>query len=318
VAPIAAQRHRRGGEARLQRSDRLPLGGLVLLGGVIAPVLLILGLHRVSGVTGSLLLNLEGPFTLVVGIVAFGEHLGRRAGAAAALIVGGAIVLTVTATATSGSRGGGSTGGAATLGALAIVGACAAWGIDNNLTQRLTIRDPFAVVTVKTGIAALVNVVIAFSRGAARPDGRHLAALIVVGAIGYGASVVSDAFALRLLGAAREAAVFAVAPFAGALFAFAVLDERLSWLDLAAGTLMVAGLVMMMRDRHAHEHQHQPLEHEHRHRHDEHHRHEHPDDHPHGETDDTPGDEAHSHRHRHEPLTHVHDHVSDVHHRHPH
>ncbi len=303
IAPVAIARGRSSREARLQRGDRGPLAGLVILGGIIAPVLLMAGLQRVSGVSGSLLLNLEGPLTLVVGVLAFGEHLGRRSGVAASLVLGGAVVLTAA---------GGPIGDADTIGALLIVAACAAWAIDNNLTQTLTVRDPFAIVAVKTGVAATVNVSIAMTRGAAWPTGSRLGALVAIGAVGYGISVVADAYALRLLGAAREAAVFAVAPFAGAVVAFAVLGDRLSAFDVVAGGLMAIGLAAMITDRHGHHHRHEPLQHEHRHRHDEHHQHTHPPGGP------KPTDEPHSHQHRHEPLTHTHEHVSDVHHRHAH
>ena len=73
VAPIARfgpSRH----EARLRRTDIPALTGLIVAGGIVAPVLLMVGLERVSGVTGSLLLNLEGPLTLIVG-VAIEPHL---------------------------------------------------------------------------------------------------------------------------------------------------------------------------------------------------------------------------------------------------
>ena len=41
--------------------------------------------------------------------------------------------------------------------ALALAAACALWGIDNNLTQRLTLRDPFVLVRGKTLGAGLVS-----------------------------------------------------------------------------------------------------------------------------------------------------------------
>ena len=44
---------------------------------------------------------------------------------------------------------------AAPLGALALAGACVAWAIDNNLTQRLSLRDPVAIVQMKAAGAAL-------------------------------------------------------------------------------------------------------------------------------------------------------------------
>jgi len=67
VAPIAWFGRNRA-EAPLRRSDWPGLACVVVAGGIVAPVLLMLGLERVSGIAGSLLLNLEGPFTLIVGV----------------------------------------------------------------------------------------------------------------------------------------------------------------------------------------------------------------------------------------------------------
>ena len=56
---------------------------------MVSPCLMLTGLTRVSGVTGSLLLNLEAPFTMAIAVLVFREHLGRRVALAFALIVGG-------------------------------------------------------------------------------------------------------------------------------------------------------------------------------------------------------------------------------------
>ena len=105
---------------------------MIFAGGVVAPVLLLLGLDRVTGVAGSLLLNLEGPFTIVVGVMLFREHLPRQAMAGASVIFVGAFLLGV---------GTGETH-ADWVGIVLIAAACAAWALDNNLTQSLTLRDP--------------------------------------------------------------------------------------------------------------------------------------------------------------------------------
>ncbi len=81
---------------------------------------------------------------------------------------------------------------------------------------------------------------------------------------------VLDTHALRLLGAAREAAYFATAPFVGALVAIPVLGERFQALEWVAGALMVAGVLLLLRERHGHAHTHEALEHEHLHVHDAH------------------------------------------------
>ena len=53
-------------EARLRRSDAPAMLAVTVFGGVIAPVLLLVGLERVTGVAGSLLLNLEAVFTMAL------------------------------------------------------------------------------------------------------------------------------------------------------------------------------------------------------------------------------------------------------------
>lgn len=131
-----------------------------------------------------------------------------------------------------------------------------------------------------------------------------------MGCLSYGVSVVLDAFALRWIGAAREAAYFATAPFMGALGSAVILGDQLHWVDGLAMGAMGTGVVLLLREHHKHRHRHQPLDHEHVHTHDEHHQHAH-----------GPGDPLgvkHSHAHHHDPLEHAHEHVPDVHHRHDH
>jgi drug/metabolite transporter (DMT)-like permease len=247
-----------------------------------------------------LLLNLEGPFTAIVAIVWFREHLSRHAFGGAALIFAGAIVLSWSVPGTTRDF----------TGALLIAGACALWAVDNNLTQGLTLRDPVAVVTVKAAAASVVNITLAVVIGASRPMATTIAAALAVGAVAYGLSIVFDAYALRLLGAAREAAIFATAPFVGAAVAVPLLDETLGWRATGAAVVMAIGVAFMLSERHSHLHMHEPLVHEHAHVHDEHHQHEH--------ASDVDASEPHSHLHRHDHLVHAHRHVSDLHHRHPH
>jgi len=294
LAPFAL-RHRRP-EAPVRRRDLGRLGLVVLAGGVIAPVLLLAGLHRTGGLAGSLLLNLEAPFTALVAVSLFAEHLTRRATAAAAVIVTAATALAVIP-------------GDLRIdpfGVVLIAAACGLWAVDNNLTATLTTRDPVALVTIKAAGAAAAGLAIATLRGVTFPDAGTVGAAVTLGAVAYGLSVLLDAYALRDLGAAREAALFATAPFAGALLAIPVLGETPTALTAAALVAMVAGVVLFVGDHHAHVHVHAELVHEHRHVHDEHHRHDHD------------GDEPHSHAHTHRRLVHAHAHASDVHHRHEH
>ena len=287
-------------EAPLEKRDLPALLVITVLGGMLGPFLMLIGLQRVSATAGALLLNFEGPLTALIAVLAFGEHLGRRALTATVLVAGGAVLL----------AGGHGVGGASAGGALALVGACAAWAVDNNFTQRLALRDPVAVVRVKTLGAAVGNLALALAHGDHVPAAPVVAAALGLGAVSYGISVLLDAYALRLLGAAREAAYFATAPFIGAVAGAALFREPFGAVEIGAGLLMVAGVVVLLREKHLHIHTHESIAHTHAHVHDAHHHHPHDE----GQTSTEP----HTHSHQHDPITHSHSHDSDAHHRHRH
>ena len=287
-----------GHEARIRRSDLGYLAGVVVLGGMVGPAAMMYGLSRISATTGSLLLNLEAPLTILVAVAFFGEHLGARGALAALLVLAGACVLGYTPGELRGDL----------YGVLLIAGACAVWAVDNNLTQRLSLRDPIAIVRIKALAAGTFTTAVAWTRGASLPNARVLELALLLGALCYGVSIVLDVYALRLLGAAREAAFFATAPFAGALASIPLAGDRPGIAQLVAALLMAAGAWLLARERHGHMHAHDPIEHEHAHVHDEHHRHEH----------EGPITEPHAHAHRHSSLVHDHPHVPDLHHRHRH
>jgi drug/metabolite transporter (DMT)-like permease len=134
-------------EAPLQRRDLPLLAAVIVAGGILGPLLLLWGLNRVSAIAGSLLLNLEGPLTILVALLFFREHLGRWGVLAATFILLGAGLLKLE----------GTDGSTDIAGVLAIALACLAWALDNNLTQRLSLRDPIAIVRVKTLVAGSFN-----------------------------------------------------------------------------------------------------------------------------------------------------------------
>ncbi len=288
------------GEAGLARNDWPWLAAAIVAGGVIAPVLLMFGLARVSAAEAALLLNHEGVFTALVAWVVLREHVDRRIAAGMLAIATGAIVLSWNPGEAVRWR----------AGAVLVAGACLGWAIDNNLTRRVSASDPVQIASLKGLVAGGVNITIALALGASMPRPRTLALAALVGLVSYGVSLVLFVRALRDLGAGRTSAYFSTAPFVGALAGVLALHEPVTARLIVAATLMAVGVWLHVSERHEHEHVHEPLEHEHRHRHDEHHRHEHDPSAPPGE--------PHSHRHTHERLRHSHPHYPDIHHRHRH
>ena len=287
-------------EVALSGKDWPWLSGAILLGGIVGPVLLLTGLARTDAAAASLLLTLEGVATALMAWFIFHENFDRHIAFGMACLVAGAIVLSWSQQPSL----------AGVLGPLAIVGACIAWGLDNNFTRKVSLADPLQIVELKGLIAGPLNLALGFAAGGHLPAPSILLAAGLIGFLGYGVSLALFVLALRHLGTARTGAYFSTAPFFGAVLAIGFLGEPLTLQLLAACLLMALGVWLHLSEQHEHEHVHEPMEHAHPHVHDAHHQHEHG-------PKDPPG-EPHTHAHRHDRLTHKHAHVPDMHHHHKH
>jgi len=288
---------------RLEGREWSWLVAAVVCGGVLGPVALFNGLRWSSGYVAGLLLNFEAVFTVGLGVVLSRERVGSRGLGAIALVVLGGVALS-----TAGRSGAGTTHW---IGALLVVAACACWGLDNNFTQRISLRDARQIVAIKGLAGGATNLILAGMLGQLGTwNSATLIAVALVGAVSYGFSIVLFIRGLRHLGVMHTGALFALAPGFAAVLSWLLLREPASSLGIGALAVMTGGALLLATDVHDHAHTHEALEHAHEHEHDEHHQHDHKPE----ELARVP----HAHWHRHEPLTHAHPHTHDVHHRHPH
>jgi drug/metabolite transporter (DMT)-like permease len=293
VSPWAVKGWRRG-----ERNQRLYLLGSLIFGGVIGPVLLVMGLSRAPAGSVALWLNLETVATAVLARTLFREHLGGRSWLALALIIGASLLVS-------------SQGGAGITAATFVAFACLAWGLDNNLTSLIGSYTPAQVTFAKGLLGAAVNLAL----GAWLSDGALAlgAALAVmsIGALGYGLSLVLYVTSAQQLGATRSQLIFSTAPAWGLSLSWFWLDEAILGVQVLGAALMLVALWLLERERHAHAHEHGAMNHSHWHRHDDaHHEHQH--------TGAEPTLGWHTHEHSHSAGSHSHPHLPDLHHRHTH
>lgn len=287
---------RRPPSRRAIRSEWRPAFGAVLVGGAIAPVLLMAGLERTNAASASLLLNTELVATVVFAAIFFREHIGPRVLASAAIITTASVVLTW------------QPGTSISAGAILVVAACAAWGLDNCITANIQQVNPEHIVALKGLVAGSANLAIGLTlTNTTNLDLRNIALALAVGAAGYGLSITLWVKGARDLGAARAQVVFATAPFIGATVAWTVFNAPIETAQIVAALLAAIGVTISLHSHHTHPHNHKPLTHTHEHRHDDGH-------HDHGH-DDTG---RHTHEHTHCELVHAHPHVPDLHHHHDH
>ncbi len=284
-------------EAPIEKHEISWLAGAVLAGGILAPILLMKGLSGTPASTAALLLNFESASTTFLAAILFHEAVGRRVWLSVGIITGASILLTWDQT----------TGWGFSWSALAILSACVLWGLDNNLTRHVSSRDPLTIVAIKGLGAGIFSLGFGLVLGEGFPSLSTAIAAMLLGAICYGLSIVLFILAMRELGAARTGALFASAPFIGALISIPLFHETPGLQTFLAGFLLLTGTLILLREDHQHSHKHKEELHSHSHTHDAHHQH---------HEEDIPG--WHSHFHSHAGVEHSHPHMPDLHHRHAH
>ncbi len=284
---------------RAGRPTVLLLTGAVVLGGVLGPLLLLLGLRLASAGSVSLWLNLEFVATVMLGHLVFKEPLTLRGWIAA----GGTLVAAALLTGSQSSAG--------LLPVILIGAGCLCWGFDNHFTALIDGISPAQTTLWKGLVAGGFNLIMGGALIGDPGPWALVAAALLVGAVSYGISITLYVISAQGLGATRSQMVFSTAPFFGLLLSVTLLGEPFTGTQAIAAGLIAASLLILFSERHAHVHRHDPISHHHLHRHDDDHH-----DHHHNGAEAT---ENHSHWHKHaSPREHAHKHWPDLHHRHDH
>ena len=228
---------KRGGrfaEARMTRKD-FPFAAAMIVLDIAAPVLLLLGLSEASPGSVALLSNFEIVATALIAMLFFHESVGRRMWWVIAIITAACFLLSVEDLSSF----------SLSAGSLYVLLACCCWGLENNCTRVLSVKDPMQIVVLKgfgAGLGALLTALL-LGQTAAPPLPAALALLL--GFAAYGLSIFFYIHAQRTLGAARTSAYYAFAPFIGvglsALLYRAAADGNVSRRAGADGLRRMAG-----------------------------------------------------------------------------
>ena len=194
-------------------------------------------------------------------------------------------------------------------GSLFVIIACLCWGLENNCTRMLSLKNPIQIVIIKGFGSGLGALLIAFLSKGFSYNYLYIVYTLLLGFFAYGLSIYFYIKAQRELGAARTSAYYSVAPFIGATISLLFFKQSITLSFIIALLIMITGAYLAAVEKHNHEHIHERMEHEHRHRHDDLH---------HNHTHESENMEEHSHSHVHGNMTHKHEHTSNLHHRHLH
>lgn len=284
-------------EAKMTKKELPYIVAMILL-DIAAPIFLMIGLTMTTASTASLLNNFEIVATASIAMLFFKEPLDKRMWFAIILIVISSIILSVEDSQSL----------SPSIGSIFVVAACLCWGIENNCTRMLSLKDPLQIVIMKgfgSGTGALL---ISIGVDGCYGSLPYILLALLLGFVSYGLSIFFYIAAQRELGAARTSIYYAAAPFIGVLISWIVLRDAITGSFLTALAIMLIGTYFAISEKHEHPHIHVEETHEHRHRHDDGH-------HSHHDIEIT---EEHSHEHTHETQAHTHTHMPELHHQHKH
>jgi drug/metabolite transporter (DMT)-like permease len=265
--------HRRiNDEEKLSGKDLPYTIGMIAL-DIAAPIFLMIGLTSATSANASLLNNFEIVATSLIALFVFKEVVSLRLWSAILLITLSSMLLSFEDMSSLNFS----------YGSLFILAAAVCWGFENNCTRKISSKSTYAIVMLKGIFSGLGSFIIALASGKQFPQFQYLAYALLLGFIAYGLSIFLYIKAQKELGAAKTSAYYAIAPFAGALLSFVILNEAITdnyivaLIIMIAGSALVAADTMMMSHSHLHSHtfvhthdgntHSHEIEHSHEHRH---------------------------------------------------
>lgn len=211
--------------------------GMILL-DIAAPILLMNGLNHTTAANVSLLNNFEIVATSLIAFIFFGEKISPRLWIAIILVTIASILLSIEDV---GSL-------SFSIGSIFVLLACICWGLENNVTRKLSDKNPIQIVVIKglgSGAGALI---IAALLNEIRGDAGHILVALLLGFVAYGLSIYFYVRAQRDLGAAKTSSFYASAPFFGVIFSFLIFRDIPSSSFLTPLIIMAVGAYLSASD----------------------------------------------------------------------
>ena len=255
VGFIKHMKYKEKTEAGLTKQELPFTVGMVVL-DIAAPIFLMFGLTMTTSANASLLNNFEIVTTSLIALLIFKESISKRLWGAIFLITVASIILSVVEDIRNFSF---------SFGSIFILLACICWGLENNCTRKLSVKDPLEIVVIKGICSGIGSLLIALILGEQTNNVPYIIAALLLGFFAYGLSIFFYIYAQRDLGAARTSAYYAIAPFIGVGLSLIIFREIPTFSFVIALVIMIIGTYFASIEQHSHT----VITHEHSHRHED-------------------------------------------------
>ncbi|TAH61553.1 MAG: DMT family transporter, partial [Gottschalkiaceae bacterium] len=216
-------------EMRLTKKELPFTIGMVAL-DILAPIFLMIGLTMTTPENASLLNNFEIVATSLIALFIFNEHISKKLWIAIGLITISSIILSFENIYSL----------SFSIGSFFVLLASICWGLENNCTRMLSVKDPLQVVIIKGFGSGFGSLLISFIIKETSSNVTYIIATLLLGFVAYGLSIYFYVYAQRELGAAKTSAYYAIAPFIGVALSFVI------FLQVPTLTFIIALLIMII------------------------------------------------------------------------
>lgn len=131
------------------------------------------------------------------------------------------------------------------LSSLLVIGACAFWGIENNVTALISAKEPEFFTSIKCMCVSLLYFGLIVVKG---DFSFSYPILILFGFFSYGLGVWLYAVSTKYLGASKATLVFSFSTIFGAILAFIIFNEVITYTFIISAILMIIGIMIMNFD----------------------------------------------------------------------
>lgn len=227
---IKHKKYKEKTEARLTKQE-LPFTISMVVLDIAAPILLMIGLTMTTPANVSLLNNFEIVATSLIALFLFKEPISKKLWCAIFLITLSSIILSVEDMSSF----------SFSFGSIFVLLACICWGLENNCTRKLSVKDPLEVVIIKGFGSGIGSLLISLLLDEKTNNIPYIIATLILGFLAYGLSIFFYIYAQRDLGAAKTSAFYAIAPFIGVGLSLIMFRELPTLSFVIALIIMVIG-----------------------------------------------------------------------------
>ena len=220
-----------------QKGESIFIIGVIIF-DILAALFIVESLKYIDASTVSLISILEISFTIVISHFIFKTKISKNLIIAVILVSIGGILLSFDS----------SIKFKLSIASMLTVFATACWGLENNLTAKVSDKNPLLLVFYKCFAVAIFNLLFILNINIFELFINNWY-LLVIGFFTYGISILYYVYAINYIGISKTSIVFSFSPVFGALISLILFKEKITIYFVISLILMITGIYFTIIDK---------------------------------------------------------------------